>query len=45
MNKNKCEPLKTILFWIIFCISAPLPIVGGLLLIVCGALGLIDIDL
>lgn len=37
--------MKTILFWIIFCIGAVLPIVGGILFIVCGSLGLIDIDL
>lgn len=45
MNKNLKEPLKDVLFWIIFFIGAPLPLVGGLLFIIFGALGLIDIEL
>ncbi len=45
MNKNLKEPLKDVLFWIIFFIAAPLPLVGGLLYFICGSLGWIDINL
>jgi len=42
---NRKTPLKDILFWIIFIIGAPLPLVGGLLFIIFGSLGWIDFEL
>lgn len=35
----------TIVFAFVFLIGAALPLVGGILFVLCGALGLIDIDL
>ncbi len=37
--------LRTIVFVLILIISAPLPLVGGLLFIICQAVGLTDIKL
>ena len=45
MNRHTKTTLKDVLFWIIFIIDAPLPLVGGLLYFFCGSLGLIDIEL
>ena len=36
---------KTVVFWTIFCIGAVCPILGGVLLIVCAALNIVDIEL
>lgn len=35
----------TVVFILVFMIGAVLPLVGGILFVVCGALGLIDVKL
>ncbi len=42
---NLNHALQDILFWILVIISILLPFVGGLLFIICGCMGIINIDL
>lgn len=39
------ELFQSLLFWMIFIIAIPLPIVGGLLFALCQALGLTNVKL